>query len=52
MVILLPLMETLELEAFMVIVTPMAIAQLLVGLLTKLVAALSFSEEGAVFFAG
>ena len=48
MVILLPLMETLEIEAFMVIVTPMAIAQLLVGLLTKLVAALSFSVEGAV----
>ena len=49
MVILLLLMETLELEAFMVIVTPMAIAQHQVGLLTKLVAALSFSEEGAVF---
>jgi len=49
MVILLLLMETLELEVFMVTVTPMAIAQLLVGLLTKLVAALSFSVEGAVF---
>jgi len=34
-------METLEVEAFMVTVTPMAIAQLQVGLLTKLVAALS-----------
>ena len=32
----------------MVIVTPMAIAQYQVGLLTKLVTALSFSEEGAV----
>ena len=42
-------METLEAEAFMVTVTPMAITQLQVGLLTKLVAALSVSVESAVF---
>ena len=42
-------METLEVEVFMVTVTPMAIAQLQVGLLTKLVAALSVSVESAVF---
>jgi hypothetical protein len=42
-------METLKAEAFMVIVTPMAITQLQVGLLTKLVAALSVSVESAVF---
>lgn len=45
-------METLEAEAFTVIVTPMAITQLQVGLLTKLVAALSVSLGSAVFFAG
>ena len=49
MVILQPLMETLEAEVFMVTVTPMAITQLQVGLLTKLVAALSVSVESAVF---
>ena len=49
MVILLLLMETLELETFMEIVTPMAITQHQVGLLTKLDTALSFSVEGAVF---
>lgn len=42
-------MEALEAEALLVIVTPMAIAQLQVGLLTKLVAALSVSVESAVF---
>ena len=52
MVILQLLMETLEAEVFMVTVTPMAITQLQVGLLTKLVAALSVSVESAVFFAG
>ena len=45
-------METLEAEALLVIVTPMAITQPQVGLLTKLVAALSISLESAVFFAG
>ena len=49
MVILQLLMEILEAEAFMVIVTPMAITQPQVGLLTKLVAALSVSVESAVF---
>ena len=49
MAILQLLTETLEAEAFMVIVTPMAITQLQVGLLTKLVAALSVSVESAVF---
>ena len=49
MVILQPLMETLEAEVFMVTVTPMAITQPQVGLLTKLVAALSVSVESAVF---
>ena len=47
MVILLLLMETLELEAFMVIVTPMVEIQLQVGLLTKLVG--STLERGCCF---
>ena len=52
MVILLQVSVHLVQVAYLATLTPMAIAQLQVGILTKLVAALSIYMESAVFFAG